>query len=117
MLVPDARAGFIEKACAGDKTLRAEVESLIDSYEQAQGFIDAPVTDDAMRLISNARSRAAAAEPLIIGSGENLKATQGEKNPDTIAAARRAAELYEKWNKPQLANQYRALLAASAPTH
>ena len=39
---PDVRAEFLEQACRGDKFLRSEVESLIESHEQSDSFIDKP---------------------------------------------------------------------------
>jgi hypothetical protein len=36
------RGRLIEKNCAGDDFLRAEVESLLDSYEEAGDFIETP---------------------------------------------------------------------------
>src|SRR5690242_6436679 len=33
---------FLDRACAGDEPLRAEVEALIDSYQQAGNFLDKP---------------------------------------------------------------------------
>jgi eukaryotic-like serine/threonine-protein kinase len=39
---PTARAEYLSRACAGNRSLRDEVESLISSYEKAGSFIDAP---------------------------------------------------------------------------
>jgi hypothetical protein len=40
----------------------------------------------------------------------------GEKDATTIAALKRAVELYERWKKPNLAAKYRVgLLSASSP--
>ena len=39
---PIERTAFLDEACAGDSSLRDEVESLIASHEQAGGFIDSP---------------------------------------------------------------------------
>jgi eukaryotic-like serine/threonine-protein kinase len=36
---PDERRRFIDQNCAGDETLRAEVESLLSSYESAESFM------------------------------------------------------------------------------
>ena len=35
------RAVFLSQACAGDDSLRSEVESLIESHEQSDSFIEA----------------------------------------------------------------------------
>src|SRR5215510_11027608 len=39
---PDERAAFLEFACAGDQSLRLEVESLLRSDEAAESFIEKP---------------------------------------------------------------------------
>lgn len=39
---PQERAGFVNDACAGDPSLRSEVEALIASHEQAGTFIESP---------------------------------------------------------------------------
>ncbi|MCI0485374.1 MAG: serine/threonine protein kinase [Blastocatellia bacterium] len=41
-LVPDERAAFLEKACAGDTELRREVESLLSNEAKARSFIESP---------------------------------------------------------------------------
>jgi len=48
------------------------------------------------------------AEPLLVGSYESLKNSQGTNNPRTGLALQRLVELYEKWQKPDLAARYRA---------
>ncbi len=39
---PEDRAAFIARVCAGDDELRGEVESLLESYQQAGDFIESP---------------------------------------------------------------------------
>src|SRR5947209_18679911 len=41
-LDPDQRSAFLAAACAGDESLRKEVESLIISHDQAGAFIENP---------------------------------------------------------------------------
>jgi eukaryotic-like serine/threonine-protein kinase len=41
----DARAAFLDRACAGDADLRAEIESLLASHQEAGGFLSQPVVD------------------------------------------------------------------------
>ena len=36
------RAGFLDKACAGNDELRAEIESLLNSMNDAQSFLERP---------------------------------------------------------------------------
>jgi len=42
---PQERASFLDTACDGDPSLRAEVESLIDSHEEAESFLDTSTLD------------------------------------------------------------------------
>jgi serine/threonine protein kinase len=49
-LAPADRAAFLDVACAGDASLRAELESLLASHETAGTFMEAPPAD-AVRLI------------------------------------------------------------------
>jgi serine/threonine protein kinase len=48
---PSGRADFLAKACAGDEPLRLEVESLISSHEESDGFIETPAGDIAAGLL------------------------------------------------------------------
>ena len=41
-LRPAERAAYLDQACAGDVALRRQVEALLLSHEQAEGFLDAP---------------------------------------------------------------------------
>ncbi len=46
-LRPEARAAFLEEACAGDTKLRAEVEALLAHDEQHPSFLETPQTLEA----------------------------------------------------------------------
>ncbi|MGH9945487.1 MAG: hypothetical protein ACRD9R_24295, partial [Pyrinomonadaceae bacterium] len=50
---PHERAAFLNRACAGDVHLRAEIESLIAAHEQAGGFLDAPAYVVAATLLAD----------------------------------------------------------------
>ena len=50
------RAAFLERACAGDGTLRREVESLIQSHEQGADFIAAPALEVAAELLAGSEA-------------------------------------------------------------
>ncbi len=52
------------------------------------------------------------AEPLLIASHASLVKSQAAHNPRTLLAQRRLIELYQRWNKPELADKYRALLSS-----
>src|SRR5687768_13225692 len=42
---PEERAGFLYEACNGNETVRREVESLLSSFEKADGFMNKPAID------------------------------------------------------------------------
>ena len=51
------RAEFLEQACEGDEFLRQEVESLIESHEQSDSFIEKSAGDVAAELFTNAQKQ------------------------------------------------------------
>src|SRR5438128_2661811 len=57
---PGERAAFLAEACAGDESLREEVEALLASHEQAGSFFEKPVAEEAARVFGadQAQSRA-----------------------------------------------------------
>jgi serine/threonine protein kinase/Tol biopolymer transport system component/tetratricopeptide (TPR) repeat protein len=56
---PDERRGYLVEACAGDESLRGQVETLLQSYEAAGSFIEAPVlAPDAARTLIDENSPA-----------------------------------------------------------
>jgi serine/threonine-protein kinase len=56
----------------------------------------------------------AEAEPLLSESYATLKTVQSDRSPLTQEAARRLANLYQSWGKPEAAARYRAAVAQSA---
>jgi serine/threonine protein kinase len=46
------RAAFIAEGCAGDETLRKDIEDLLASHEQSNSFIETPAADVAASLIA-----------------------------------------------------------------
>ena len=48
---PGERAAFLDRACADDRELRGEVESLIASYEQGESFLEQPAVAAAARSL------------------------------------------------------------------
>src|SRR5688500_19829372 len=55
--LPEHRDRFLTQACANDKELRSEVESLITSHEKEGSFIDEPAYYAAAELLANEKSR------------------------------------------------------------
>jgi eukaryotic-like serine/threonine-protein kinase len=47
----EERPAFLAQVCAGDEPLRREVESLIASHEQAENFLEAPLSQVAAELL------------------------------------------------------------------
>src|SRR5262245_62039843 len=69
---PDARGTFLDQACAGDKELRHEVESLLDYDDSPASFIHAPALEVAARELagesfSGAQTQSLASPPQISG--------------------------------------------------
>ena len=56
------RADFLEKGCAHDADLRQELESLLASEDEAQGFIETPALDHAARELAKVMEEAAGRE-------------------------------------------------------
>lgn len=50
-LEPDARGEFLDRACAGDESLRLEVLSLLDAAEREDSFLGEPVVDLALAVL------------------------------------------------------------------
>src|SRR2546423_13692192 len=57
---PNRRAAFLVRECAGDESLRSEVEALISSHEQAENFIETPASDLAAELLAKGQTGLAA---------------------------------------------------------
>ena len=53
---PAHREEFLDARCAGDESLRREVESLLSSLEEDEGFIETPAGDLAAELLGTHRS-------------------------------------------------------------
>ena len=58
------RAAFLAQACNGDDSLRHEVESLIESHEQSESFIERPAGDIAAELLAGSASRLIAGQSI-----------------------------------------------------
>src|SRR5256886_918302 len=51
------RAAFLSQACAGDDSLHQEVESLVESHEQSDSFIEASAADLAAGLLAGRKTQ------------------------------------------------------------
>ncbi len=51
-LTADKRRAFLDEACAGDQTLRREVESLLAADDKASRFMAGPALQDAAKLLA-----------------------------------------------------------------
>src|SRR5438046_6014384 len=56
------RASFLSEACAGNDSLRQQVESLLISHEQAANFLESPAVEQAAPLVTNFQPLAKAGE-------------------------------------------------------
>jgi len=61
-LAPEQRSEFLERRCAGDKHLRAEVESLLAFEKDAHSFMEAPALQVAAEALAREDSPAQAPE-------------------------------------------------------
>jgi serine/threonine protein kinase/Tol biopolymer transport system component len=52
----DQRAGFLERACAGDENLRREVDSLLNSNEEVGDFIASPALAVAAEMLAESET-------------------------------------------------------------
>jgi serine/threonine protein kinase len=57
-----ARAAFLAQACTGDEALLQEVESLVESHEQPDSFIESPAADLTAELLAGTEEVLAAGE-------------------------------------------------------
>src|SRR5260370_11697238 len=55
---PGERAAFLDEACHNDEGLRREVESLLNSYERSENFIELPAFEVAPELVTNDKAGA-----------------------------------------------------------
>ncbi len=54
-LKPEARPGFLDQRCGGDRELRKEVETLLDSAEKPMDFLEKPVLEAAHEMMNDDR--------------------------------------------------------------
>src|SRR5262249_4018210 len=63
-LEEDQRATFLDQVCAGDESLRREVESLLAAHDEGEDFLNAPAPEVAAELITERRDSTIAGRQL-----------------------------------------------------
>ncbi len=92
-LRPDGRAAHLDRACAGDAPLRAEVESLIRAADGDWGFFDADVAARRIPMFDDVQPPSRVGER--IGAYEVL-AELGHGGMGVVLLARRADDEFQK---------------------
>ncbi|HEX9545630.1 MAG TPA: protein kinase [Pyrinomonadaceae bacterium] len=95
------------RSTEAEKVLREAVK-LREENLPDQHFMTA-LTRGALGECLTTQKRYDEAETLLVTSYTSLVKSQAVHNPRTLLAQRRLIELYQRWNKPELADKYRAL--------
>ena len=61
---PEERPHFLDRVCSDDKTLRREVESLLNSLDSAESFLESPAVGEVVDEILTERRNFASGEVL-----------------------------------------------------
>ena len=93
------------KAKEGEIILREAVKLRTDSLPKDHYWV--AIANSALGECLTTQKRFPEAEPLLLESYNALLKSQGAQNPRTLLAQRRLLELYQQWNKPELADKYR----------
>src|SRR5205814_7193683 len=88
----------------GEKILREAVKIRTESLPKEHYWV--ALANSALGECLTIEKRYNEAEPLLVGSYESLKNSQGANNPRTRLALERLVSLYKKWQKPDLAARY-----------
>jgi eukaryotic-like serine/threonine-protein kinase len=98
---PRARALYLDQACSSDAALRATVEALLKSHEEAGSFLEEPAAFDVGATVAQTRPidplGDAAGDLTAAGSGHSPEPTQAQKatqayDPDPLAGTSLALE-------------------------
>jgi eukaryotic-like serine/threonine-protein kinase len=87
------RRAFLDAACAGEPMLRSELEKMLAAHEQADGFIEAPAFQSAVRLLIADDS--ASVRGRHIGTYRVVREI-GQGGMGAVYLAERADEQYQK---------------------
>jgi serine/threonine protein kinase len=93
------------KAREGEVILREAVNLRTDSLPKDHYWV--AIAKSALGECLTTQKRFPEAEPLLLESYNALLKSQGAQNPRTLLAQRRLLELYQRWNRPELADKYR----------
>ena len=93
------------KAAEGEPYLRAALAIRKKTLPPEDPMI--PNTASILGECLTAQKRHAEAEPLLVESYNELKAKLGDQHKRTLDARQRLAQLYDDWNKPEQAAQFR----------
>jgi eukaryotic-like serine/threonine-protein kinase len=89
---PDRRAAFLDSACAGDASLRQEIESLLASYEKGR-FTETPAFTEGIKLLEESEERSHAGQN--IGPYRVIRKI-GQGGMGSVYLAGRADQAFEK---------------------
>lgn len=87
------RPAFLEQACAGDGSLFGEVESLIKAHDEARSFIEAPLLEDATKILAEYKD--VSDQSRLIGPYKIIREI-GHGGMGTVFLASRADDQYRK---------------------
>jgi serine/threonine-protein kinase len=89
----------------GEKILREAVRIRTESLPAQHYWV--AVANSSLGECLAIQKRYAEAEPLLLGSYEALRSSQGAANPRTKSALQRLVALYESWGRSQTADEFR----------
>ena len=83
LLDPEARSHYLDQACAGDAVLRAKVEALLKSHEEAGSFLQESVA----YVVGETETQTSSSDPLADTFGVTFATDSGHSPAPTLAEA------------------------------